>query len=166
MTCAALVGKALGIELPFTFMLAVLPLVLLAGAVPITFQGIGVMEWLTLQLLFDPAQPGLATANQLVGMLVLFRLCMLAYAMLGSLVLLRGDIHLFPEKTNAKTSPPSWPTSPTSQRPGPGFTRPTSQANKRVGRTEWAKTAECIVRSRRIAARRPKVRDLMVAPGD
>ena len=101
MTSAALVGKALGLGLPITLLLAVLPLVLLVGALPITFQGIGVMEWLVLQLLYDPAQPELATANQLVGMLLLFRLCMLVYALLGSLVLLKGDIHLFPQKHEA-----------------------------------------------------------------
>jgi len=101
MTSAALVGKALGVGHSFWLLIAVLPLVLLAGSVPITFQGLGVMEWLTLALLLDPGEPELATANQLVGMLLLFRLCMLAYALLGSLVLLRGDIHLFPEKSDA-----------------------------------------------------------------
>jgi uncharacterized protein (TIRG00374 family) len=97
MTTAALAGKALGVGHSFGLLLAVLPLVLLAGSVPISPQGIGVMEVLALALLFSPDQPELATANQIVGMLLLFRLCMLAYALLGSLVLLRGDIHLFPE---------------------------------------------------------------------
>jgi len=95
MTAAALAGKALGVEHALGVMIAVLPVVFLAGALPITYQGFGVMEGLTLALL---KTPGLATANQLVGMLLLFRLCMLVFALMGSLVLLRGDVHLFPEQ--------------------------------------------------------------------
>jgi len=41
-------------------------------------------------------EPPAATANQVVGMLLLFRLLMVGYAVLGSAVLLRGDIHLTP----------------------------------------------------------------------
>jgi uncharacterized protein (TIRG00374 family) len=104
MSAAAFAGRAMGVEHHFGLLLAVLPLVVLAGSLPITPQGIGVMEWLALTLLLEPP---LATANELVGMLLLFRLCMLAFALLGSLVLLRGDIHLFPEKQEPDASEPS-----------------------------------------------------------
>jgi uncharacterized membrane protein YbhN (UPF0104 family) len=97
MTATALAGQALGIDHPLALMVAVLPVVFLAGSVPITPQGIGVMEWLALTLLEDPFS---ATANQIVGMLLLFRLCLMAYALIGSLLLVRGDIRLHPEDLN------------------------------------------------------------------
>jgi len=97
MTATALAGQALGIDHPLALMVAVLPVVFLAGSVPITPQGIGVMEWLALTLLEDPFS---ATANQIVGMLLLFRLCLMAYALIGSLLLVRGDIRLHPQDLN------------------------------------------------------------------
>jgi uncharacterized protein (TIRG00374 family) len=112
MTAAALTGKAMGIDHSFGVLVAVLPLVFLAGSLPITYQGLGVMEWLVLVLL---QQPELATANQLVGMLLLFRLCMLLYGLLGSLVLLRGDIHLFPETAAQPTLAKVYPVDPAAQ---------------------------------------------------
>ncbi len=75
-------------------MLTVLPVVFLAGSVPLTYQGLGVMEALIVAMLLPSP---LADANQLVSMLVLFRLFLILYALVGALMMLRGDIHLHPQ---------------------------------------------------------------------
>lgn len=90
----AMAGYGLGIDpdrAPLLLMMVVTPVVFLVGAMPITFQGVGVMEWTAGQLLIPT---GAATFNQIVGMLLLARLFMVFYSLLGSLYLLRGDIHL------------------------------------------------------------------------
>jgi uncharacterized protein (TIRG00374 family) len=91
---AAMAGYALGIDparAPFLLMMVITPVVFLVGSIPITFQGVGVMEWTAKQLL---APTGAATFNQIVGMFLLARLFMIFYSLLGSIYLLRGDIHL------------------------------------------------------------------------
>jgi len=90
-----LAGWALGMGLAAGLMLTVLPVVFLAGSVPLTYQGLGVMEYLAKQMLLPSP---LADANQLISMLVLMRLYLITYALIGALLMLRGDIHLFPQK--------------------------------------------------------------------
>jgi glycosyltransferase 2 family protein len=90
-TCA---GWALGMELSAGLMLTVLPVVFLAGSVPLTYQGLGVMEALAVAMLLPSPY---ADANQLVSMLVLIRLFLIIYALVGAVQMLRGDIHLFPQ---------------------------------------------------------------------
>lgn len=90
----ALAGYALGMRLDIGLMLTVLPVVFLAGSVPLTYQGLGVMEYLAMKMLLPSP---LADANQLVGMLVLIRLYLIVYALVGAVLMLRGDIHLFPQ---------------------------------------------------------------------
>ncbi|MCC7146804.1 MAG: flippase-like domain-containing protein [Phycisphaeraceae bacterium] len=90
-SAAALAGYALGLGTPLGVLLTVVPVIFMAGAVPLTYQGLGVMEGLGMALLLSPP---LSSANQIVGMLLFVRLYQMAYAMLGSLWLLRGDIHL------------------------------------------------------------------------
>ena len=77
-----------------------LPVLLIAGSVPLTYQGLGVMEGLGLLLL---EQAGLATDNQVVGMLLLLRLFQVFYGLAGSVFMLSGDIHLHPQEP----APPS-----------------------------------------------------------
>ncbi len=89
-----LAGYALGMDLPVELMLTVLPVVFLAGSVPLTYQGLGVMEALVVAMLLPSP---LADANQLVSMLVMIRLFLVAYALIGAVMMLRGDIHLFPQ---------------------------------------------------------------------
>lgn len=96
-------GYALGMQLPLILMLTVLPVVFLAGSVPLTYQGLGVMEALIVAMLLPSP---LADANQLVSMLVLFRLFLILYALVGALMMLRGDIHLFPQMEQEDTSAP------------------------------------------------------------
>jgi uncharacterized protein (TIRG00374 family) len=95
---AALAGYALGMSTDFTLLISVLPLLMLAGAVPLTFQGLGVMEGLGMALLLPTHT---ATSNQIVGMLLILRLYMVFYGLLGSLFLLGGDIHLHPEQEDS-----------------------------------------------------------------
>lgn len=90
-TCA---GWALGMGLSAGLMLTVLPVVFLAGSVPLTYQGLGVMEALAVAMLLPSP---VADANQLVSMLVLIRLFLILYALVGAVQVLRGDIHLFPQ---------------------------------------------------------------------
>lgn len=88
-----LAGYALGIGHPTGLMAAVIPLLLLGMTIPISYQGLGIMEGLGMPLLV--AAPA-CTANQLIGMLLLLRLYMVTYSMLGALCLLGSDIRLQP----------------------------------------------------------------------
>ncbi len=97
-SAATLAGYALGMKVSFGLMLTVLPLLLLGGAVPLTYQGLGVMEWIGGQLL---VKPPFVFFGQIVGMLLILRLCNVFYALFGSLFLLREDIHLHPPQLNA-----------------------------------------------------------------
>ena len=53
------------------------------------------MEGLGILLL---AAPGLATPNEVIGMLLIYRGYELTWSLFGSLLLLKGDIHLHPER--------------------------------------------------------------------
>jgi len=86
----ALAGYALGLETPLGVLMTVLPVVIFSAALPISYQGFGVMEYLAIEMLLEP---GVATANQIVGMLMLFRGFLIFYALVGSLSLIGGDIH-------------------------------------------------------------------------
>ncbi len=90
-TCA---GWSLGMGLSAGLMLTVLPVLFLAGSVPLTYQGLGVMEALAVAMLL-PSQ--LADANQLVSMLVMIRVYLIIYALIGAVMMLKGDIHLHPQ---------------------------------------------------------------------
>lgn len=92
-TATSLAGYALGMQTPWIVLLTVVPLVHMSGLLP-SYQGVGWMEAVAFALL---EQPEVATRNQIVGMLMIARLYLLCYALIGSLLLLRGDIHLHPE---------------------------------------------------------------------
>lgn len=88
----ALSGYAIGVKEPFGVLLTVVPIVSLGGAIPISYQGLGIMEAIGTALIKT------ASFNQIVIMLMLVRFYMIIYSMLGGLFLLRGDIHLNPDK--------------------------------------------------------------------
>ncbi len=90
----AIAGYALGINTPFGLLVTVLPVLFLAAAVPLTYQGLGVMEGLGKALIVGVT----ATENQLIGMLLMIRFYQIFYSLLGSLFLLKGDIHMHPER--------------------------------------------------------------------
>lgn len=87
----AAAGLALGIDAPLGRLLTVLPVLFMAGAVPLTYQGLGVMEGLGIALLLDPPH---VTANQIIGMLLLIRLYQIVFSLTGALFLIRGGVHL------------------------------------------------------------------------
>ena len=92
---AAVAGHALGIQTPMGLLIMVLPVVFFAGTMPISYQGLGVMEAVMMALLLDPP---MATANQIVSMLMVARLYIVCLGLVGSLFVLRGNIHLFPQE--------------------------------------------------------------------
>ncbi len=94
-TATVLAGKALGISADFAPMVAIVPVLFICAALPISPQGLGTTELLGDALL---VQTGMATFNQVVGMLMLWRLYQVAFAAtVGPLMLLKGDIHLHPQ---------------------------------------------------------------------
>jgi len=66
--------------------------------VPLTWQGAGVMEVLGIALL---AMPGVATVNQVVGFLLLYRSLELSWGLVGAALMLGGGISLHPERQQA-----------------------------------------------------------------
>ena len=95
---ATIAGTSLGITHDPGVIIAIMPILFLAAAVPMSWQGVGVMEALGIFLL---AMPDLATPNQVIGMLLIYRGYELTWSLVGSLLLLRGDIHLHPERLPA-----------------------------------------------------------------
>lgn len=98
---AAVAGHALGIQTPMGLLIMVLPVVFFAGTMPISYQGLGVMEAVMMALLLDPP---MATANQIVSMLMVARLYIVCLGLVGSLFILRGNIHLFPQQETDEAS--------------------------------------------------------------
>ncbi|QQE11490.1 flippase-like domain-containing protein [Planctomycetota bacterium] len=98
-TAVAVAGYALGMQIEWGLMYMVLPVIFLAGSLPISYQGLGVMEGLGFAFL---ATSDLATNNQVVGMLVLMRIFFVIYAVLSSILVLRGNVHLFPQEEAAE----------------------------------------------------------------
>jgi uncharacterized membrane protein YbhN (UPF0104 family) len=96
---AACCAWSLGSEHSLWVLLAAMPVLFLVAAVPLTWQGVGVMEAVGIGLL---AAPGLATVNQVVGTLILYRVLELTWALLGGVLLLRGDVQLRPESTSSE----------------------------------------------------------------
>lgn len=90
---AALAGWAVGIEAPLTLMMIIIPLTLLLGAVPISYQGLGLMEAVAIPMLLTH-QNATATGNQVVMMLMLLRIYQMACGLLGAFFLIRGRLDL------------------------------------------------------------------------
>ncbi len=105
----ALSGIALGLEAPLLLLLTVIPVAFLGAALPISYQGLGIMEGIAIPLLIH-ADSANATATQVVAMLLLIRLYQIIWGLSGAVFLLRGDIHLRPADTEAEQ--PDEPQSP------------------------------------------------------
>jgi uncharacterized membrane protein YbhN (UPF0104 family) len=103
-SATAIAGYAMGMSPAVAgvgLMLTVIPVIFLAGALPITPQGAGIWEAIGKQMLNHPPE---VTMNQVVAMLMMIRLYQLVYSLAGSVFLLRGDVHLHPER-EAPTRP-------------------------------------------------------------
>ena len=82
----ALAGYAIGVPTGFFTLMAVLPIVFLVGALPITVLGLGVMEPAAAALLEGSG----TTFTQIVAMLMAYRAFLLVYGLLGGLAVLSG----------------------------------------------------------------------------
>ncbi len=89
----ALSGLALGLEAPLLLLLTVIPVAFLGGALPISYQGLGIMEGIAIPLLVH-AESTTASPTQIVAMLLLIRLYQIIWSLSGAAFLLRGDIHI------------------------------------------------------------------------
>jgi len=87
----AMAGYAVGVPTPWATLIAVLPVVLLVGALPVSFLGIGLMEPTMFGLL--QAQSDI-TFNQVTAMLMAYRAYLFVYAALGGLLVLIKGVHL------------------------------------------------------------------------
>ncbi len=109
----ALAGYAIGVPTDLLTLIAVLPIVFLVGALPITVLGLGVMEPTAAALLEGSG----TTFNQIVAMLMAYRAFLLVYGLLGGLVILIGgspgtntDAPIDPDADH--DSPPTGPDTP------------------------------------------------------
>jgi len=84
---------ALGARHELLVILAAMPIIFLAAAVPLSIQGAGIMELLAVSLL---AGPGVASVNQAIGIVVLYRVLELGWAIVGIPLMLRSGIALKP----------------------------------------------------------------------
>lgn len=105
-SATAIAGYAMGMETSLGLLLTVVPVIFLSGAFPITPQGAGVWEALGYLMLLPT---GTATMNQIVAMLMMIRLYQLAFSLTGSFFLLRGDVHLHPERDEPADAAPLRP---------------------------------------------------------
>lgn len=96
-SATAIAGYALGMQTGFGLLLTVIPIIFLSGALPITPQGAGVWELLGKIMLIPTLT---ASMNQIVAMLMMARLYQLVYSLAGGFYLLKGDIHLHPDKAD------------------------------------------------------------------
>ena len=95
-SAAGCCGWAIGVGHELPAILVAMPIIFIAGAIPITWQGAGVMEIVAIGLL---AGTGVASVNQIVAMLLLYRCLELTWGIAGSALLLRGDIEIHPIPT-------------------------------------------------------------------
>ncbi|MAH65161.1 MAG: hypothetical protein CMJ27_02040 [Phycisphaerae bacterium] len=88
-------ARSLGAPIELAVILVAMPLIFLAAAIPITWQGAGVMELAAIGILVGD---GGATVNQIVGMLLLYRGIEFAWSLLGAVPVLRGGIRIHPDR--------------------------------------------------------------------
>lgn len=88
-SATAAAGQGLGMQTPWLVLMALIPVVLLLGAIPIMPSGLGVMEGAAVLLIDAPM-------GLVIGMMLVYRLYLLVFALIGAGVTLRGNIHLHP----------------------------------------------------------------------
>ena len=81
--------------------LVAMPLIFLAAAIPITWQGVGVMELAAIGLLVE--DDGI-TVNQIVGMLLLYRGIEFTWSLVGAVPVVRGGIRIHPDRKPETTA--------------------------------------------------------------
>jgi len=86
---AMLAGKAFALPLPIIYYFVVVPVIVLAGAVPISPQGAGVMEFFAIQL---TKQYGM-TVSQAFALTMSIRVVQIFWNLTGGIFVLRGGYH-------------------------------------------------------------------------
>jgi hypothetical protein len=86
---AMLAGMAFDLPLPGVYYFVAVPVIVLAGAIPIAPQGAGVMEFFAIQL---TKQYG-TTVSQAVALTMSIRMVQILWSLLGGLFVLRGGFH-------------------------------------------------------------------------
>ena len=86
---ALLAGKAMGLPLPSLYYFVVVPVVVLVGAIPISPQGAGVMEFFAINL---TKQYGM-TVGQAFALTMAIRLVQMAWNLTGGIFVFRGGYH-------------------------------------------------------------------------
>jgi uncharacterized protein (TIRG00374 family) len=89
-------ARSLDAPVELSVILVAMPLIFLAAAIPITWQGVGVMELAAIGLLVGD---GGVSVNQIVGMLLLYRGIEFAWSLAGAVPVLRGGIRIHPHRT-------------------------------------------------------------------
>jgi len=109
---AMLAGHAFGLPISEGYYFIVVPVVVLAGAIPISPQGVGVMEAFAFYL---TKQDG-ATLNQALALTMSIRLVSIGWNLIGGLFVIRGGYHAPTDEAVAKD---------------PSLDQPLSQANSK-----------------------------------
>jgi len=86
---ATFAGKAFGLPLSAMYYWAIIPVITLVGAIPISPQGVGVMEPLTVLL----TAPQGATVGQALALVMAIRFCPIFWNLAASIFVLRGGYH-------------------------------------------------------------------------
>lgn len=102
---ALLAGKAFGLPIASGYYFIVVPVIVLAGAIPISPQGVGVMEAFAFYL----TRPAGTTLNQALALTMSIRLVAIAWNLVGGLFVLRGGFHAPDEKEQAELEAPTLP---------------------------------------------------------
>ena len=88
-TSAMLAGMAFGLPLHWQFYWVCVPVIVLAAAIPISFQGAGVMEALTVLLTHSQG----VTVSQAVALAMSVRVVQMLWNLTGGVFVLRGGFH-------------------------------------------------------------------------
>ena len=88
-------ARSLGAPIEPAVILVAMPLIFLAAAIPITWQGAGVMELAAIGMLVGD---GGITVNQIVGMLLLYRGVEFVWSLVGAVPVLRGGVRIHPDR--------------------------------------------------------------------
>lgn len=91
---ATFAGKALGLPLPELYYWAVVPVIALVGAIPISPQGAGVMEFFAVQLTKGQG----VTVSQAFALTMSIRLIQMLWNLVAGIFVLRGGYHAPTEK--------------------------------------------------------------------
>lgn len=94
---ALLAGQAFELPISWGYYFIVVPVIVLVGAIPISPQGVGVMEAFAFYL----TRPAGTTLNQALALTMSIRLVQILWNLVGGLFVLRGGFHAPDEKEQA-----------------------------------------------------------------